>query len=101
VLYLACKKKEGEGDSYMGILHMFRCWGKVVWGYCTDCSIAHFFTLSRSAHFSVVVLCHQSDCGREEAVQEASPVGDDAVRSAVSQVVCAVFVSEQRGSWMK
>ena len=49
--------------------------------------------------YSVVLFCHQSDCGREEAVENASFMCDDAIRSAVSQVVRATFVSEQGMSW--
>ena len=50
---------------------------------------------------SVVLFRHQSDCGREEAIEKTCSTGDDAIRSAVSQVVCAVFVSEQRVSWVE
>lgn len=39
-------------------------------------------------------------CGGEEVVEPGS-VSDDAVSSAVSQIVCTVFVSEQRVSWVE
>lgn len=42
----------------------------------------------------IVLFCHESDCGREKAV-EAGFASNYAVCSAMSQVVRAVFVSEQ------
>lgn len=43
----------------------------------------------------VLYICHQSHCGGEEAVKKSYFVCDETVCSAVSQVVCAVFVCEQ------
>lgn len=43
----------------------------------------------------------ESHCGREEALKKACSVCDDAVRSSVPEVVCAVFVFEQGVSWMQ
>lgn len=34
--------------------------------------------------YSAVLFCHESDCGREEAVEKASCVCNDTVHSAVS-----------------
>jgi len=85
MLFLACEKKEGNRDSYVGILHILRGGGRLC-GDIAQIGILHIF--SASTHFSIVLFCHQSDCGREEAVEKTCPVGDDAVRSAVSQVVC-------------
>ena len=47
------------------------------------------------------MFCHQSDCGGEEAVGKPCCVCDDAVGSAVPQVGSALFVSEQRVSWVE
>lgn len=47
---------------------------------------------------SVVLFWSQFDCGSEEAVEKSCFVSDDAVHSAVSQIVRTVFVFEQRVS---
>jgi len=52
VLLLACEKKEGEGGSYQGILHILRGGGRL----CGDIAligILHIF--SDSTHFSIVL----------------------------------------------
>lgn len=57
--------------------------------YNSESDIAHNFTevVLVISTGSVVLVCHQSDCGWKEAVKEVSSVGYDTVRSAVYQVI--------------
>jgi len=51
-------KKEGEGDSYVGILHILRGGGRLC-GDIARIGILHIFL--ESTHFSIVLFYHQSD----------------------------------------
>jgi len=49
VLFVACEKKEGEGDSYMGLLHILRGGGRLC-GDIARIGILHIFT--DTTHYS-------------------------------------------------
>jgi len=61
-------------------------------GYCT---------YRQRGWCSVGLFCHQSDCGREEAVGKPCCECENAVGSAVPQIVSALFVSEHRVIWVE